>query len=1000
MEGTPRDYVAGMQYEDYLEHYGMPRRSGRYPWGSGEHPYQHTRTFLSELDRMQKQDGMSEKEIADYFGVSTGNLRIQKRLARAELRSEQIAVAKAMEKDGMSRPQIAKALGLPGESSVRSLLNEEAEARMNASMSVAEFLMKQIDEKGMIDVGNTAEVSLGDDLKVSREKFNEALEILKINGYPVYKGRIPQATNPGKFTTQIIACPPGTEHKEIYQYDKISTIQDYVSTDDGKTFHKSFEYPASMDSKRMMIRYAEDGGIKKDGVIELRRGVEDLSLGDSTYAQVRILVDNTHYLKGMAVYSDDMPKGVDVIFNTNKKQGTPALGPKNDTVLKPISTSDPDNPFGSLIKEKGGQYYYTDSKGKEHLGLINKRAEEGDWGDWKDKLPSQFLGKQSKELIKQQLSLELTDRKSQFDEIKALTNPTIKKVLLDSYASDCDAAAVHLKAAALPRQKYKVLLPLTSIKDTEVYAPHLANGETVALIRFPHGGTFEIPILKVNNKNAEGKRVITPTAKDAIGINSKVAERLSGADFDGDTVMVVPCNSGRSKTKITSKNALAGLVGFDPKVSYAERPGMKILGKAQTQREMGVISNLITDMTLKGATDEELARAVRHSMVIIDANKHRLDYVRSAEENNITGLQKKYQQKTNPEPGKKSYGGASTLLSRAKSKAVIEKTRGNPIINPDGSLTYKPANETYTVKDSNIKYKESAAKEYASDVKSLTEKYDKAKKVNGKVSISDSEYKAIQAGAFKPNFLSALISKTSSSELKPRSSKDKEIKITETTKIRTQNSTRMAETSDARTLISDYRTAPELLYADFANNLKNMANSARKEMINTGNLEFNKDASVKYASEVKSLESKLDNALKNVPKERQAQRLTNSRVDAKLKADEDLWNDKAMLKKIKQQELSKAREEVGASRSASAITITDNEWKAIQSGAIHETTLRQMLKYMDQDDLVKRATPRETKGLRPAQISRLKAMEARGFDLAEIADALGISVSTVQNYLK
>lgn len=102
-------------------------------------------------------------------------------------------------------------------------------------------------------------------------------------------------------------------------------------------------------------------------LIELRRGCQDLSLGDSKYAQVRIMVDGKKYLKGMAVYSDDMPDGVDVIFNTNKTKDVPKM-----EVLKDIK-SDPDNPFGSLIKDadQGGQYWYKDAKtGEEKLGLI------------------------------------------------------------------------------------------------------------------------------------------------------------------------------------------------------------------------------------------------------------------------------------------------------------------------------------------------------------------------------------------------------------------------------------------------------------------------------------------------------------------------------------------------------------------------------------------------------------------------------------------------------
>lgn len=266
------------------------------------------------------------------------------------------------------------------------------------------------------------------------------------------------------------------------------------------------------------------------------------------------MVDGTHFIKGMAVYADDLPDGVDVRVNTKKSSSTPLKGTKDNSVLKPIK-SDPDNPFGSLIKEGvndpehgtkgGGQSYYIDADGKKKLSVINKRAEEGDWREWSDTLPSQFLAKQSMSLINRQLNLAKDDKKSEFDEIMSLNNPAVKKQRLKAFAEDCDAAAEHLKAAALPRQKYQVMLPLTTIKDNEIYAPNYDDGETVALIRYPHGGTFEIPILKVNNHNKEGQSAMGKLAQDAVGISKAVADRLSGADFDGDTVMVVPCNSKR-----------------------------------------------------------------------------------------------------------------------------------------------------------------------------------------------------------------------------------------------------------------------------------------------------------------------------------------------------------------------------------------------------------------------------------------------------------------------
>lgn len=881
--------------EDILMHYGMPRRSGRYPWGSGDNPYQHSGDFLSRVEALKKQ-GLSEKEIADSFGLTTTQFRTQKSLAKNERRALEVATAKGLREKGYSLNEIAEKMGYTNDSSIRSLLNESSESNMNQAQKTADFLRKQIDEKGMIDVGTGVERELG----ISKEKLNQALYILEMEGYPVYGGGVPQVTNPGKQTNIKVICPPGTEHKDIYDYENVHSLTDYVSHDNGETFD-TFVYPKSMDSKRLEICYAEDGGIHKDGVIELRRGVDDLSLGDSHYAQVRILVDDTKYLKGMAIYSDDLPPGVDVRFNTNKKQGTP-MG----DVLKNIK-DDPDNPFGSLIKA-GGQSYYIDKNGKRQLSLINKRAEEGDWGAWSDKLPSQFLSKQSLHLVKKQLGLAASDKLAEFDEICRLTNPTVKKTLLKSFADDCDAAAVHLQAAALPRQKYQVILPITSMKDNEVYAPNYKNGEQVALIRYPHGGTFEIPIVTVNNKHPEAKRVLG-NALDAIGINSRVAERLSGADFDGDTVMVIPTGG---KVKITSTSPLKGLEGFDPKTSYPYKEGMKTMRNTQT--EMGKVSNLITDMTLKGATQDELARAVRHSMVVIDAEKHKLNYKQSEIDNGIASLKKKYQGHYD-EDGK-YHEGAATLISRAKSETSVLKRKGSPIIDPKtGEQSYKEVYEEYVDKKT------------------------------GK------------------------------------------------TKVRTQASTKMAETRDARTLSSGHPV--EEAYADYANQMKSLGNKARKEMLSTGKIAYSASAKAAYQTEVDSLSAKLNVALRNAPKERQAQVIANANVAAKKKDNPDMTN--AEIKKAGQQALTSARVKVGAKREP--IKLTDKEWEAIQAGAISENKLKQIINNVNIDELRQRATPRTTTSLSSAKISKISSMNASGYSIAEIAQALGVSTSTVSKYL-
>lgn len=945
MNQATEEIIIATDLSDELMHYGMPKRSGRYPYGSGDDPYQHSRDFLGRIEELKK-SGWTEtpENIKAEFGITTTQYRTQKSLAKNERRLLDVARAKSLKEDGLGATEIGRKMGIP-ESSVRSLLNEQSEARTSKARETADFLKKQIDEKGMIEVGAGVEL----ELNISKEKFKEALAIIEAEGYPVYGGRVEQATNKGKKTTLTVACPPGTEHKEIFGFDKgelnIHSLNDYISRDGGESFEKKFTYPESMDSKRLKVRYAEEGGIDKDGVVELRRGVPDLSLGESRYSQVRILVDGSHYIKGMAVYGDDkdFPPGVDVIFNTNKKQGTPTT-----KVLKEIK-DDPENPFGSLIKDadKGGQYYYDSKTGKawdpnnpvgeKKLGLINKRADEGDWTEWKDTVPSQFLSKQSHSLAKKQIDLAIADKQAEFDELMSLTNPTVKKNMLQSFADDCDATAGHLKAAALPGQKYHVIIPITSLKDTEVYAPNYENGTKLALIRYPHGGTFEIPILTVNNKHAVAKKLLGSDIEDAVGINSKVAERLSGADFDGDTVMCIPTHDKAGKVKITSTRPLKGLEGFDPKAEYPEREGMRYMTKKGTQLEMGKISNLITDMTLQGATEDELAAAVRHSMVVIDAHKHKLDYKKSEMDNNISALVKDYQRNVDAD-GNVKYGGASTLISRAKSQTSVDKRQGSPKVNIKGKSWYDPNKP-----EGSLIYTKADDLEYT------------VRKVNKKTG-----------------------------------------EVTTEVRTRKQQSTKMAETDDARTLISDANTKMEHLYADYANTMKDMANKARLAIANTGKIAYSASAKETYRAEVESLNTKLKAALLNAPRERQAQIRAKADVEKQKLKNPDM--DASEIKKASQQALSRARQTVGAKRTS--ISITDREWEAIQAGAISENVLKSILDNTDKDNLRERATPRTYNSLSQAQINRIKSKAASGYSTAEIARQMGISASSVSKYMK
>ena len=945
----------------YLIHYGTPRHSGRYPWGSGKDP-QRSKSFATHVSELKKQ-GFSEPEIAKSFGLkNTTELRAKIHMESEARYGAQVAMASRLREKGYSDVAISKRMDV-SPNTVKNLLLVETQDRHKATEATREMLKTQADKKGMIDIGTGSNLLIG----VTKTKMDVSIVELEQKGYVVANIQTPQLGTTNKTTVRALLSPDIMEkakaeyvikdpdswrrltaeeqqNKIAYLYaakhaEDIQLVSDWSS--DGGVTYKSLQTPISVNSKRIMVRFDDDkpSGSNMDGVIQLRPGVPDLALPpDKHYGQVRVAVDGTHYLKGMAIYAyGDMPDGIDVIYNVNKNSSVGKLGAMKKMNQK-VDTEDGGsifidkegkqkiNEFGATIR----QTTYQDAKGKEQLSALNivgfsgkqDSGVEGGWQTWSKTLSSQFLSKQSPELAKQQLNLAYLDQKDTFDSYLQITQPAVKQRLLDSFADDCDSKAVHLKAAAMPRQTSNVLIPITSLKDTECYSPNYKDGEQLVLIRYPHAGTFEIPVVTNNIRNREAKSVLGNGA-DAIGVTPSTAEKLSGADFDGDTVIAIPYNP---KTIRVTKS----LETFDPKKAYPGYEGMPVITSKVKQQEMGKVSNLITDMNVKGAPLEEMARAVRHSMVVIDAEKHALNYKQSYIDNGIAELKSKYQGGTITNPR-----GASTLISRAASEQRVDKRK---------ALTKEQALAT------------------------------------GRILVRKGAY------SVDVNTGEKVYAPTNDGYLNDKG-----------TFVKTQiKSTKMFETSDARTLMSKTPDAIEIVYADYANTMKNLGNLARKESASIKMTPYSPSAKKAYASEVSTLNTKLKIALANAPLERQVHLVGNKIVQVKQSSNPDM--DRSQIKKLKGQVLAEQRERIGASKQR--IEITQKEWNAIESGAISNALLKQILDNTKLDIVQAYATPRNQSLMSASKIARAKIYISQGRLLSEIADVLGVSVSTLSRALK
>ena len=181
------DEIANPEIADFLEHYGTPRHSGRYPWGSGEDPYQHNSDFLRTVSELKKQ-GLSEKDISTYCGYeSITKYRADLSRASNDKRSADQAMAIRLHEKGYSNVAGAEKIGI-SEATFRNYIKNTENRRTQINNEICESLKEQLKEKGCIDVGSGVENQLG----ISDQRRKNCLQMLEDDGYVISKFSIPQ----------------------------------------------------------------------------------------------------------------------------------------------------------------------------------------------------------------------------------------------------------------------------------------------------------------------------------------------------------------------------------------------------------------------------------------------------------------------------------------------------------------------------------------------------------------------------------------------------------------------------------------------------------------------------------------------------------------------------------------------------------------------------------------------------------------------------------------
>src|SRR5699024_9622536 len=209
-------------------------------------------------------------------------------------------------------------------STVRNRLKPEANRKARQLDAAMTTLKAQVDNKSYLDISAGTEAAMG----VTIGQKEKAVRALLNEGYTRHVVKVPQlGTN--EPTTTLVLAKPGTTWKEVHE-NRLDIQPFSGSVEDNKVTPDGWVKPLSIDPKRVGVKFIEDGGALNDGTIHIRPGAKDLDMGGNRFVQARIQVGDKHYLKGVAIASDDMPDGVDVLFFSNKHK---AKGKLSDNMV-------------------------------------------------------------------------------------------------------------------------------------------------------------------------------------------------------------------------------------------------------------------------------------------------------------------------------------------------------------------------------------------------------------------------------------------------------------------------------------------------------------------------------------------------------------------------------------------------------------------------------------------------------------------------------------------